>query len=102
MDNRKPDSMGALGITPPASKVPEGFNGHIVEEQEWNEEGLQNNLESGGLTAIMYYGCWDIWPTEKGFSGELMQYRAVTDEFEDEPLDVALGKAVHWATNCQG
>lgn len=92
---------GVLDRPKPKSSVPENFKGEEVKEYKWDEESLQKGLLKGGLTALMYYGCWDIWKTQNGFSGELMQYRKVTDTFHDQNLKFALKKAEEWAMGCQ-
>jgi len=106
MDTRKLDTgqvlaAGVLNITAPESSVPEGFEGWSVEEFGWSDENLRSGLEQGGLTASMYYGCWDIWEIGDRFDGQLLQYRSVTDSFSGEDIDFALEKAIEWAEGCQ-
>lgn len=107
MDNRRWNTGqviagGILNIKPPASDRPSGVDLALVEEGEWSEESLRTGLENGGLNASMYYGCWSIWKTENGYSGELMQYRAVTGKFQGYSLEDALEKAEEWASGCEG
>lgn len=107
MDNRKLNTRqiidaGILGIKAPDRRCPADAKLQRVGEDEISENILRAGLEAGGLTASMYYGCWDIWRTESGFSGELLQYRSVTDQFTDAPIEQALEKAVEWAAGCCG
>lgn len=108
MDNRRMNTeqvlfSGGFGLIPPPSKVPPNFVGQIVEEWEWTQDQLRAGLESGGLDAYMYYGCWHIWRTEENrYSGQLMQYRLVTEEFHGLSLEDALAEAIDWGTACQG
>lgn len=107
MDNRRLNTgqvlnTGILDINAPESKCPENAKKTSVEEFEWSEDTLLEGLKGGGLTGCIYYGCWDIWKTDKGFSGELMQYRSCTDEFKDKDINFALEKAQEWASGCQG
>lgn len=105
MDDRRLNTMDILAsglMTKPApiSKVPDGLALAEVEEGDWSEEALSSGLERGGLTASMYYGCWSIWKTGEAFSGELLQYRSITDAFEGQSLEFALDKAIEWASGC--
>lgn len=107
MDCRRLDTAGVLAsgilnIPAPKTSRPDGFKGESVEEFEWTEETLRAGLEKGGLDASMYYGCWNIWKTENGYSGELLQYRNITDSFTDQSVEYALEKAQEWASGCQG
>lgn len=107
MDNRRLDTAGVLasgilGIDAPKSKCPDSAALTDVYDCEWTVDELRTGLQAGGLSGAMYYGCWTIWKTEAGYSGELFQYRAVTDSFVDASLDAALEKAEEWAENCQG
>ena len=107
MDNRRWNTGqvlkgGILNKEPPQSKLPDGAKLESVDELDTTEATLRKGLESGGLRASMYYGCWKIWRTERGYSGELLQYRSVTDEFSDVTLADALEKASEWASGCDG
>lgn len=107
MDHTRLDTAGVLAagilnIPAPKTSRPDGFKGEHVEEFGWSEETLRDGLEKGGLDASMYYGCWAIWKTEKGYSGELLQYRNITDSFTDKDQDFALEKSQEWASGCQG
>lgn len=107
MDNRKLNTRqiidaGILGLPAPERRCPADAKLQRVGEDEISENILRAGLEGGGLTASMYYGCWDIWRTESGFSGELLQYRSVTDQFTDAPIEQALEKAAEWAAGCCG
>jgi hypothetical protein len=95
-------SDGILNRPVPKTSCPEGFSGERVDEYEWSEESLLDWLEKSGLEASMYYGCWNIWKTEKGYSGELRQYRTITEAFTDQDTAYALDKAQEWASGCQG
>ena len=79
---------------------PSGASLQRVDEEEWSEECLRDGLDSGGLVAWMYYGAWSIWRDGSGYSGELHQYRQLTDSFEVQPLEFALEKAIEWAKGC--
>lgn len=94
--------MGILDLPVPTSGCPKGAVLASVDEEDLSEETLRQGLEAGGLAAAMYYGCWKVWKTDAGFSGELMQYRSVTDDFEDLPLDEALERASEWGYACYG
>lgn len=118
IDNRKMDTaqaiaFGILNIKPPKSDapdddsikyfkaeycdVPEGFDG---EDRDDNFKiALERNM---GIKGCMYYGVWRIWPTEKGFSGELIQYRSITDNIKDVSLDDAVNQATEWYRDCNG
>jgi hypothetical protein len=107
MDNRRWDTGailagGILNITPPKSLCPPDTVLVDVDEEDLSDGTLRAGLEAGGLSASMYYGVWKIWRTAAGFSGQLMQYRSVTDSFTDRPLDEALEKALEWAGGCYG
>ena len=107
MDNRRWDTSmilagGILGIAPPKSACPPDAALTDVDEDDLSRGTLRAGLEAGGLDASMYYGVWKIWRTAAGFSGELMQYRSVTDSFTDQPIDKALEKAEEWAGGCYG
>lgn len=107
MDNRRWNTQqildgGILGITPPKSRRPADATLQNVDEEDLSDGTLRAGLEAGGLRASMYYGCWSIWRTDAGFSGALMQYRAVTDEFSDVPLERALERAFEWGAACYG
>lgn len=91
-----------LNNTIPQVSCPKDFNGDMVEEFNWTKKSLKTGLENGGLSAHMNYGCWDIWKTENGYSGELLQYRDVTDKFTDKSIKYALAKAQEWASGCEG
>lgn len=94
--------MGILDMPKPTSKCPDRAALAEIEQEDYTEESLRAGLESGGIAASQYYGVWKIWKTESGFSGELLQYRAVTDEFTDISLDDALDKAEEWLEGCYG
>lgn len=101
VDNTKWDSgqvimNGVLDRPMPRSSRPVDSVLASVDEDDAGEEKLRKGLEAGGLSASMYYGCWAIWKTTEGFSGELMQYRNCTDSFRDQPMEVALEKAEEW------
>lgn len=107
MDNRKLDTGAVLAlgiIDAPAlpDPVPPDATLVSVSEDNCTEPELRDALESGGIRASMYYGCFQIWRTESGFSGELHQYRAVTGRFDNEPLEIALQTAVERAGGCWG
>jgi len=107
MDHTRLDTMGCLnaGILDrprPKTARPDNFIGEDVLEFEWTEYSLKAGLEKGGLSASMYYGCWEIWKTEKDYSGELLQYRNITDSFTDQGVEFALEKAKEWASGCEG
>lgn len=84
---------GVLDRRMPESKCPADAKLESVDEEGFSEEKARAGLEAGGLTASMYYGCWSIWKTDVGFSGELMQYRNVTDRLQNATLDEAVEKA---------
>lgn len=71
-----------------------------VAEDEAND--LRDKLWSGGIEAPMYYGCWRIWRHDGKYDGELMQYRVLTDHFENASLDKALCYAEKWYAVCYG
>jgi hypothetical protein len=107
MDNRRMSTSqilaaGILNKKPPATRTPDDATMETVEEGEWNQESLRSGLEKGGLEASMYYGRWSIWKVGDTFSGELMQYRSVTDAFDGATPDEALEKAEQWAEACSG
>ena len=107
MDKRKLSTAqvlaaGILDIPQAEDNRPIRSNLMDVEEGEWTEKLLLKGLKKGGLKASMYYGCWKIWKTNKGYNGSLDQYRICTDEFKDLGIQGALKKAVKWATGCQG
>jgi len=107
IDNRRFDTgqvleAGILLITPPRTKCPDASKLVDVDEEDLSEKTLRAGLEQGGLEAPMYYGCWRIWKTDSEFSGELMQYRAMTEHFADLPIDEALEKAMEWGAACYG
>ncbi len=106
MDERRLDTgqilaSGILSKPTPNSNVPADANLKDV-GNDWSEESVREGLGSGGIKASMYYGCWSIWKAHESFSGELMQYRSITDHFEDVSFDVALEKALFWAEECNG
>ena len=106
MDNTRLNTMGCLnaGILDrpaPDTACPKNFDRQRV-NYEWTEESLWSGLEKGGLSATMCYGCWKIWKTEKGYSGELLQYRKITDSFSDDTIEYAFKKAQEWAIGCNG
>jgi hypothetical protein len=94
--------MGILNMPKPVSKCPDRDKLTGIDQEDWTEEAMKTGLETGGICASQYYGVWKIWKTERGFSGELMQYRAVTDEFTDQPIETALEKAEEWIEGCYG
>jgi len=79
---------------------PKDFEGIEIDEDEWTEDALLNGLKEGGLSTSMYYGCWDIWKTEQGFSGELFQCREISESFIDKDADYAFEKAKGWTRDC--
>lgn len=93
---------GVLDRPSPRSGCPDDAVLADVDEGDTAPEKLREGLEAGGLTASMYYGCWKIWKTAGGFSGELMQYRNCTDSFQDGPLEEAIERAESWASTCFG
>jgi len=95
-------AAGILGIAPPKTRCPDPGALVGVDEEDLREETLLAGLNAGGLDAPMYYGCWRIWKTATGFSGELMQYRAMTDQFADAAIEFALQKAQEWGAACYG
>ena len=78
-------------------ETPQGFEGQS------REDNWRLALERGmGLHALMFYGSWIIWPDGDAFSGELVQYRAMTDSFQKRPIAEALEKAAAWFRVCYG
>lgn len=107
MDERKFDTgqlldMGILSMPNPVSKCPDRSKLIEIEQEESTEESLRAGLEAGGIRSCQYYGVWKIWKAEQGFSGELMQYRVVTEEFTDQSIEFALEKAEDWVMGCYG
>ena len=105
MDNRRWNTQqilggGILDKPIPETSQPEGLK--LLDDEKYSEDGVRSDLESGGLTAAQYYGCWSIWQTPSGYSGELIQYRSVTDRISDAPIDEAIEKAMEWASSCYG
>ena len=94
-------ASGILGIKPPKSKAPENIEFTEVGDSIDRDE-LENAIKSGGICANAYYGCWKIWGSADGYSGELFQYRAITDQFKNQPFDFASAKAIEWAIGCCG
>lgn len=107
MDNRRFNTtqlltLGILDLPTPKQEVPSKAKLQHVDEDDIQEDTLRKGLLIGGLSASMYYGCWSIWGTDNGYSGELLQYRSVTDKFKNESLKIALEKALEWAQGCRG
>lgn len=107
VDNRRWNTQqiidgGILSRPMPESKRPGDAKLVSVDDDDLSPETLKRGLEAGGLRAYQYYGCWEIWKTKNGYSGELFQYRAVTDSFDDVSIDDAVQKAETWASNCYG
>lgn len=106
MDNRRWDTSkilagGVLDIEAPPAAHPKDIDYEEVEEREWSADSLSNAIKRGGLHGCMYFGIWWIWKSPGGYSGELFQYRLVTDHFEDESEEFALNKSIEWASGCQ-
>jgi hypothetical protein len=91
-----------LNLPNPKRAQPEGLELAYVDQHDISEATFSAMLQSGGMTALQYYGCWSIWRTENGFSGELLQYRQITESFTDAPLPTALETALYWASECYG
>lgn len=91
--------MGITEMPVPPSPVPDDADLELV-PYEWTSEGLLEGLRGGGIYARMYHGAFAIWPTAAGFSGHLVQYRAVTGSFAGADLEAAHRTAVEWATGC--
>lgn len=107
MDTRKFDTgqlmdMGILDMPKPISKCSDRSTLVEIEQENYDEVSLRAGLESGGIRASQYYGVWNIWKTPGGYSGELFQYRVVTEEFADQPIEFALEKAECWLEECYG
>lgn len=107
VDNTKWDTFqvianGVLERPPPRSSCPEGVSLVDAEEGSVDRDAHRKGLEAGGLSGSMYYGCWTIWKTDAGFSGELMQYRNCTGHFENVPLETALDYAEEWTNVSSG
>ena len=90
-----------LNISPPDTKHPE-INYIDYDELEYDSDKIHECLKINGVEGCMYYGVWKVWPDEKGFSGELLQYRSITDEFTGVSIDVAVEKCIEWAGVCEG
>lgn len=95
-------NAGVLNRPSPTSRKPKDAVLAEVDEDDLSEATLLAGFAAGGLNASMYYGCWRVWKTPVGFSGELMQYRTCTDAFDDLPLAEAFAKAREWAAACYG
>lgn len=95
-------ASGILGLPAPKSAKPRGTKLVEVDEEDLSPETLRAGLLQGGLTASMYYGCWHIWKTAAGFSGELFQYHQITERFADLPLEEAVEQAAEWGSACYG
>ena len=87
---------GVLNRPIPKSSLPADAKLTSVQEEDFNEKKARDGLLAGGLHAAMYYGCWSIWKDGDRYSGELMQYRNVTDRLEQASLDEAVEKAEEW------
>jgi len=94
--------FGILERTPPKSMCPVDAVLAEVDESQFDDDSLRAGLIAGGLEASMYYGVWKIWKDGDGFSGELMQYRVVTETLAKVSLADAVEHAYEWATNCYG
>jgi hypothetical protein len=95
-------NSGILGLPIPETKAPP-IEYEKIDDFDHSLEDIAEALKStNGIEASQYYGCWRIWKTEKGFSGELLQYRSVTDEFEGLSFEEALDKAEEWFRDCCG
>jgi hypothetical protein len=92
--------MGILHAPMPRTRDPDEFYGVAVDQYKWSETKLREGLNAGGLDAAMFYGCWRIWETDIGYSGQLLQYHKETDHFEDKDYQFALSKALEWADGC--
>jgi hypothetical protein len=93
---------GVLDRAAPPDACPKDANLASVNEDDLSEATLRRGLESGGLDALMYYGCWQIWKSGDAFDGELLQYRSVADQFRGLSIDDALDKAMEWGGACYG
>jgi len=107
MDERRFDTgqlldMGILNLPLPQTRRKNSAGLIEVDQDEYTEESLRGGLEAVGLCASQYYGCWRIWKTDTGYSGELLQYRVVTEEFTDKDIEFALEKAEEWVAGCYG
>lgn len=100
LDTRTIMEAGILDLTPPDTAMPNNAILNEVDENNYTDDELEEGLINGGLKASMYYGCWAIWNGQNGYSGELLQYREITEFFEDQPLNIALAKARCWAREC--
>jgi hypothetical protein len=105
MDHTKLDSgqvlaAGILNRSMPTSHCPDDAQLQDVDED--HPEAFRSGLEAGGLKASMYYGCWSIWKTDQGYSGELFQYRSCTEAFANQSIEHALEKAHEWYEGCYG
>lgn len=106
MDNRRLNTSevlfsGILEKPAPISNAPSDVKLADI-TYDWTEESIREGIEKGGVTASMYYGCWKVWKTEEFYNGELLQYRSITDSFENATIEEALEKAVEWANSCDG
>lgn len=107
MDNRKWNTEriyeeGILNLPIPDTSHPD-INYAEINDYDHGIGDIEEILEKeGAITASQYYGCWYVWKTEKGYSGELLQYRAVTESFTDIPYGEALDKVEEWFEACQG
>lgn len=79
------DGIGDL--PKPKTSDPKISRWDLVRDNTCDREFLRAGLEKGGLKASMYCGIWKIWKTEKGFSGELLQYRVITESFYNQLQD---------------
>jgi hypothetical protein len=95
-------ASGILNKPAPRTGRPQNVEFASVYEDEWTRQSLEDGLQAGGVEGAFYYGCWAGWKTESGYSGELLQYRSVTDSFENVDLDEAVSKLGLWAVRCTG
>ena len=89
---------GILNITPRERLIPNYADFHqlALDDEEINIDYIKVLLEKGGIQSSQDYGCWAICKTDDGYIGELMQYRARTEEFHGYSLDDATKQAYTW------
>ncbi len=104
MDKRRLSSLqcmsaGILFTPAPDLKAPTDVEYSEIEGPD--EDRIRGFLAAGkNVEGSMCYDCWSVWKTEGGWSGELAQYRSVTESFENVDTDTAVATAYEWACEC--
>lgn len=99
LDTAQIIASGILGRVAPKSKQPAGLILASVAAEDSREDILAG-LANDGIQGNDYYGVWRIWKEGDKYSGELLQYREMTDSFCDASISEAANFAQEWMEVC--